>query len=202
MACLLCKKKGIANNGKAKSFTEVKSYKEKAKEYQNEVSLYFINYYNSNKPLTCQSQQAMESAQKHKNSRPFYCPCEKLIYRSGSHSRGRIWGKLSFSLAHKYDKATYFPVFIQPLCQIYTVTREGTLEEDDHGFNTEVRHINNLHHADDMTLIAENRKNLQALVLKIKEQQERMSQKLNLKKTKQRTTGRITGLKLTMKISK
>ena len=50
------------------------------------------------------------------------------------------------------------------------------------------RNINNLHHADDTTLIVENLEDLKALIWKFKEQSKKMGFQLNMKKTKVMTT--------------
>ena len=46
------------------------------------------------------------------------------------------------------------------------------------------RHINNLRHADDTTLMAESEEELKSLLMKVKEEREKLGLKLNIKKTK------------------
>ena len=46
------------------------------------------------------------------------------------------------------------------------------------------RNINNLRHADDTTLIAESEKELKSLLMKVKEESEKVGLKLNIQKTK------------------
>ena len=52
--------------------------------------------------------------------------------------------------------------------------------------------INNLRHADDTTLMAENEEELKSLLMKVKEESERVVLKLNFQKTKIMASGPIT----------
>ena len=54
------------------------------------------------------------------------------------------------------------------------------------------KNINNLRHADDITLIAETKEELKSLLMKVKEESEKVSLKLNIRKTKIMTSGPIT----------
>ena len=54
------------------------------------------------------------------------------------------------------------------------------------------RNINNLRYADDTTLIAESKEELKSLLMKVKEESERVGLKLNIQKTKIMASGPIT----------
>ena len=54
------------------------------------------------------------------------------------------------------------------------------------------RNINNLRYADDTTLMAESEEELKSLLMKVKEESEKVSLKLNIQKTKIMTSGPIT----------
>ena len=54
------------------------------------------------------------------------------------------------------------------------------------------RNINNLRYADDTTLIAEGEEELQSLLMKVKEESEKVGLKLNIQKTKIMASGPIT----------
>ena len=54
------------------------------------------------------------------------------------------------------------------------------------------RNINNLRYADDITLMAESEKELKSLLMKIKEESEKVGLKLNIPKTKIMTSSPIT----------
>ena len=55
-----------------------------------------------------------------------------------------------------------------------------------------MRNISNLRYADDTTLIAENKEKLKSLLMKVKEETEKVGIKLNIKKTKIVASGFIT----------
>ena len=54
------------------------------------------------------------------------------------------------------------------------------------------RNINNLRYADDTTIMAENEEELKSLLMKVKEESEKVGLKLNIQKTKIMTSGLIT----------
>ena len=54
------------------------------------------------------------------------------------------------------------------------------------------RNINNLRYADDTTLMAESEEELKSLLIKVKEESEKVSLKLNIQKTKIMTSAPIT----------
>ena len=56
------------------------------------------------------------------------------------------------------------------------------------------RNINNLRYADDSTLIAESEEKLKSLLMKVKEESEKVSLKLNIQKTKIMASGPIASL--------
>ena len=60
--------------------------------------------------------------------------------------------------------------------------RNAGLEEAQAGIKIARRNINNLRHADDTTLMAENEEELKSLLMKVKEESEKASLKLNIQK--------------------
>ena len=54
------------------------------------------------------------------------------------------------------------------------------------------RNINNLRYGDDITLMAESKEELQSLLMKVKEEGEKVGLKLNIQKTKTMASGAIT----------
>ena len=64
------------------------------------------------------------------------------------------------------------------------IMRNAGLEETQAGIKIARRNINNLRYADDTTLIAENEEELKSLLMKVKEESEKASLKLNIQKTK------------------
>ena len=57
------------------------------------------------------------------------------------------------------------------------------LDEAQAGIKTAERNINNLRYADDTTLMAEGKKKLKSLLMKVKEESEKVGLKLNIQKT-------------------
>ena len=71
-------------------------------------------------------------------------------------------------------------------------SRETELEEAQAGINIAGRNINNLRYADDTTLMPESEEELQSLLMKVKEESEKVGLKLNIQKTKIMASGPIT----------
>ena len=69
--------------------------------------------------------------------------------------------------------------------------RNARLDEAQAGIKIAKRNINNLRYADDTTLMAES-KELKSLLMKVKEESEKVGLKLNIKKTKIMASGPIT----------
>ena len=70
--------------------------------------------------------------------------------------------------------------------------RNDGLEEAQAGIRIAGRNINNLSYADDTTLMAESEEELKSLLMKVKEESEKVGLKLNIQKTKIMTSGSIT----------
>ena len=62
--------------------------------------------------------------------------------------------------------------------------RNAGLEEAQAGIKMAIRNINNLRYADDTTLMSESEEELNSLLMKVKEESERIGLKLNTQKTK------------------
>ena len=70
--------------------------------------------------------------------------------------------------------------------------RNAGLEEAQAGTKIAGRNINNLRYADDTTLMAESEEELKSVLMKVKEESEKVGLKLNIQKTKIMTSGLIT----------
>ena len=70
--------------------------------------------------------------------------------------------------------------------------RNAGLEEAQTGIKIAVRNTNNLRYADYTTLMAESEEELKSLLMKVKEESEKVSLKLNIQKTKITAFGPIT----------
>ena len=73
--------------------------------------------------------------------------------------------------------------------------RNAGLDEAEAGIKIAKRNINNLRYADDTTLMAESRKELQSLLMKVKEESEKVGLKINIQKTKIMASVPITSCK-------
>ena len=72
------------------------------------------------------------------------------------------------------------------------IMRNAGLEEAQAGIKIAGRNINNLRHADDTTLMAESKEELKSLLMKVKEESEKVGLKLNIQKMKIMASGPIT----------
>ena len=70
--------------------------------------------------------------------------------------------------------------------------RNDGLDEAQAGIKTARRNINNLRYADDTTLVAKSEEELKSLLIKVKEESEKVGLKLNIQKTKIMASGTIT----------
>ena len=70
--------------------------------------------------------------------------------------------------------------------------RNPGLEETQAGIKIARKNINNLRYADDTTLMAESKEELRSLLMKVKEESEKVGLKLNIQKTKIMASGPIT----------
>ena len=72
------------------------------------------------------------------------------------------------------------------------IMRNAELEEAQAGIKIAWRNTNNLRYADDTTHVAESEKELKSLLMKVKEESEKVGLKLNIQKTKIMASGPIT----------
>ena len=76
------------------------------------------------------------------------------------------------------------------MCRVH---HENTgLEETQDGIKIAGRNINNLRYADDTTLMAESKEELKSLLMKVKEESEKVGLKLNIQKMNIMASGLIT----------
>ena len=70
--------------------------------------------------------------------------------------------------------------------------RNASLDEAQAGVNISGRNVNNIRYADDTTLMAESEDEQKSLLMKVKEESEKVGLKLNIQKTKVMASGPIT----------
>ena len=72
------------------------------------------------------------------------------------------------------------------------ITRKARLDEAQAGIKIAGKNVNNLRYADETTLMAESEEELKSLLMKVKEESEKVGLKLNIQKTKIMASGPIT----------
>ena len=72
------------------------------------------------------------------------------------------------------------------------ITQNARLDEAQAGIKITRRNINNLRYADDTSLMAESEEEVTSLLMKVKEESEKVGLKLNIQKTKIMASGPIT----------
>ena len=93
-------------------------------------------------------------------------------------------------LGREYDKAVY-------CCSAYLtyteyIMRNAGLDEAQTGLKIARRNINNLRYANDITIMAESKEELKGLLMKVKEESEKVGLNLNIQKTRIMASGPIT----------
>ena len=99
-------------------------------------------------------------------------------------------------LEKEYVKAVY--CHTPPLFNLYPeyIMRNAGLDEAQAEVKITGGNINNLRYADDTTLMAESKKQLKSLLMKLKEESEKASLKLNIQKMKIMASSPITSLQI------
>ena len=120
------------------------------------------------KPMTMCITTNLENSSRHGNTRPPDLPPEKSIWSNG---QNWTWNN---SLVIEY------------------IMRNTRLNEAQAGIKIVRRNINNLRYADDTILMAKSEEELKSLLMKVKEESEKVGLKLNIQKTKIMTSSPIT----------
>ena len=92
----------------------------------------------------------------------------------------------------KIKSVTISPSICHELMGLEYIMRNAGLEEAQAGIKIARININNLRYADDTTLMAESEEELKSLLMKVKEESEKVGLKLNIQKTKIMVSGPIT----------
>ena len=94
----------------------------------------------------------------------------------------------------KLGKEYVKPVYCHPACLTYAeyIMLNAGLDELQAGIKIAGRNINNLRYADDTTIMAESEEELKSLLMKVKEESEKVGLKLNNQKTKIMASSPIT----------
>ena len=96
-----------------------------------------------------------------------------------------------FPIGKRVHQGCILSLCLFNLCAEYFMRNAG-LEEAQAGIKITGRNINNFRNADDTTLMAESEEELKSLLMKVKEESEKVGLKLNIQKTKIIASGPIT----------
>ena len=99
----------------------------------------------------------------------------------------------------KIGKGVHQGCILSPWLYAKYIMRNARLDDSQAGINIDRRNINNLRYADDVTLMAESDKELKSLLMKVKEESEKVGLKLNIQKTKIMATSPMTSWKIDAK---
>ena len=161
---------------------------EKAREFKKNIYFCLVDYA---KAFDCVDHSKLENSSRDGNTRPPDLPLEKSICRSGSTVRNGLetteWFQIGKGVCQGYMSSPY-------LFNLYAeyIIRNAGLDEAQAGIKITGRNINNLRYADDTTLMAESEEELKSLLMKVKEESEKVGLKLNIQKTKIMAFGPIT----------
>ena len=137
----------------------------------------------------------MENSERDGNTRPPDLPLEKPICRSGSNSWNWTWNnRLVPNRKRSTSRLQIVTMLIYLVCR--GIVRNAGLEEAQAGIKIAGRNINNLRYADDTTIMAEREEELKSLLMKVKEESEKVGLKLSIQKMKIMASGPITSWKI------
>ena len=133
----------------------------------------------------------MNNSEKDRNIRPPDLPLEKPICRSGTTVRTGHGTTDWFQIGKGVCQGC---ILLPCLFNFYAeyIMRNAGLEEAQAEIKVSGNNINNLTHTEDTTLMAESEEDLKSLLMKVKEESEKVGLKLNIQKTKIVTSGPIT----------
>ena len=135
--------------------------------------------------------QTVENSKRSGNTRSHYLSPEKPGCRKEATFRTGH-GKMDW---FQVGKGVHEGCILSPcLFNFYTqcIMRNSGLDEAHAGSKVARRNINNLKYADDTTLMAEIKEELKSLLMKVKEESEKVGLKLNIQKAKMMASGPIT----------
>ena len=133
----------------------------------------------------------MENSERGGNTRPPDLPPEKSVCRSGATVRTAHGTTDWFQIGKGVRQGYILSPFLFNLYAEY-IMRNAGLDEAQAGMKIAERNINNLRYADATTLMAESEEELTSLLMKVKEESEKVGLKLSIQKTKIMASGPIT----------
>ena len=162
---------------------------EKAREFQKNIYFCFIDYA---KTFDCVDHNKLQKILKEMGI-PNHMTCLLRNLYSGQEATVRTGHGTTdwFQIGKGVCQGCILSPYLFNIRAEY-IMRNAGLEEAQAGIKIAERNINNLRYADDTTLMAENEEELKSLLMKVKEESEKIGLKLNIQKTKIMASGPIT----------
>ena len=104
--------------------------------------------------------------------------------------------QIDSKLGKKYVKAVYCHLVYLTYMQSTSIMRNAGLNEAQTGIKIARRNINNLRYADDTIIMVESEEELKSLLMKVKEESEKVGLELNIQKNKIMASGPITSCQI------
>ena len=152
----------------------------KKQEFQKSIYFCFTDYA---KAFDCVYHNKLENSERDGNASPPDLPIEKPVCRSGSRVRTRHGTTDWFQIGKGVRQGCILSPCLFNLYEEY-IMRNAWLEAAQAGIKIAGGNISNLGYADDNTLMAESEGELKSLLMKVKEESEKVGVKLNIQKTK------------------
>lgn len=168
---------------------------EKANEYQKKLYMCFVDY---TKAFDCVEHDKLWKALRVVGVSPHLIRLIRSLYSEQEASVRTRYGDTEW---FKIAKGTRQGCILSPfLFNLYAevIMRKINLDEQNIGVKIGGRTISNLRYADDTTLMAESEKDLKKLILKLKEESEKVGLHLNIKKTKIMTNAENKEVRITI----
>uniref|UniRef100_A0A8C6DFL8 RNA-directed DNA polymerase n=1 Tax=Moschus moschiferus TaxID=68415 RepID=A0A8C6DFL8_MOSMO len=161
---------------------------EKAREFQKSIYFCFIDYA---KAFDCVDHNKLENSERDGNTDHLTCLLRNL-YAGQEATVRTVHGTTDWFQIGKGVRQGC--ILLSCLFNVYAeyIMRNAGLEEAQAGIKIAGRNINNLRYADDTTLMAGSEEELKSLLVKVKEESEKVGLKLNIQKTKIMASGPIT----------
>ena len=178
---------GKAEEAEIKLPTSFGSLK-KLESSRKKIYFCFIDYA---KAFDCVDHNKLENSQRDGTTRPPDCLLRNLY--AGQEVTVRTGHRITdwFQIGKGVRQGCILSPCLFNLYEEYIMTNPG-LDEAQAGIKIAVRNINNLRYADDTTPMAESKQELKSLLIKVKEEGEKVDLKLNIQKTKIMASGPIT----------
>ena len=165
---------------------------EKAREFQKNIYFFFIDY---GKDFNCMDHNKLKVLKQ--MGTPDHLTCLRRNLYAGQEATVRT-GHATTNW-FQIGKGVLQGCILSPcLFNLYAkyIMRNVGLDEAQSGIKISGRNINNFGYADDTTLMAESKEELKSLLMKVKEESEKVGLKLNIQKTEIMASGPITSLQI------